>query len=265
MKSTIIFILCVFSAFMTNSQNVLERHIKWEKPKSTSYYFDFQDRNIDKKSFLYFKDATYLDDLNYLPYYFELIKISSPNTMVDIDIIRTEPLSNDELKLIEKSILIQKNVKLNYSVQYKRQQPYLSVSFLPIIISSSGIAEKIVSFNLKINQGQQHLSTPKYKTSFQSESVLKSGKWYKIKLNKNGIYKISYSELIGMGFTNPENIMIYGNSSGILTVSNMDPTDDDLVQNDIFIEKGSDGIFNSDDYILFYGKSPNQWTYDTTI
>jgi len=264
MKSTIIFIFCVFSAFLTNSQNVLERHIKWEKPKSTSYYFDFQDRNIDKKSFLYFRDATYSDDLNYLPYYFELIKISSTDAKVEIEILRTEPLSNDELKLIEKSILIQTNVKLNYSVQYKRQQPYLSVSFLPIIIGSTGVAEKIVSFNLKINQEQQYLSIPTYKSSFQSESVLKVGKWYKIKLNKDGVYKITYSDLIAMGFTDPENIKIYGNSNGQLPISNIESVSDDLLQMDIFIEKGSDGIFNSNDYILFYGKSPHQWTYDTT-
>ena len=28
------------------------------------------------------------------------------------------------------------------------------------------------------------------------------------------------------------------------------------------MEKGSDGIFNSGDYILFYGQSPNTWNYN---
>ncbi|MCK5170019.1 MAG: hypothetical protein KAQ75_09075, partial [Bacteroidales bacterium] len=60
----------------------------------------------------------------------------------------------------------------------------------------------------------------------------------------------------------PENIKIYGNSAGILPVSNTEACQDDLINNAIFVEKGSDGIFNSGDYILFYAKDPDQWHYD---
>ena len=39
---------------------------------------------------------------------------------------------------------------------------------------------------------------------------------------------------------------------------------DDLVENAIFISEDGNGIFDNNDYILFYGESPHTWTYNTT-
>ncbi|MDX9696124.1 MAG: type IX secretion system sortase PorU, partial [Bacteroidales bacterium] len=262
MKSTIIFIFCLAIHFTANTQTIIERQIKWEKPKSTSYYYDFQDRNIDQQKFLYFKDATFSDDLNSIPYYFELIKINAFNATAKIEIINTEPLTSEELSIIENKKLFQTDVKLTSSVQYKRQEPYLSISFLPIVLNTAGIPVKITSFRLIINPEKPDNKEHQYKSSFLSESVLKSGNWFKIKLNTDGIYKLPYSELVEMGFSDPQNIKIYGNSSEELPISNSSPVMDDLAQIDIYFENGTDGVFNSGDYILFYGKSPHQWTYD---
>lgn len=124
--------------------------------------------------------------------------------------------------------------------------------------------EKVVSFKIIIKPKDQQEQKKQYGTFFKSESILKSGTWYKVKVNADGIYKITYSELVAMGFTNPESIQIYGNSSGILPVSNTEPCQDDLLQNSIFIEKGNDGIFNAGDYILFFGKGPNKWKYSSS-
>jgi hypothetical protein len=262
MKSRIIFLVCLFSGYIASSQTSIDRNIKWDKPRSISYYYNFQDKNIDQKSFLYFKDATYSDEFQYLPLYFELIKVNSANVEVKILVTKTEQLSNEELNLIKNTQQDKINTNLNYSVQYKRKQPYLAISYLPLQINSSGQIEKVTSFKVIINQKKLEPEL-NYNTLFKSESVLKSGTWYKIKLNSNGIYKITYSELVSMGFTNPESIQVYGNSTGILPVSNSESAQDDLSQIAIYIEKGSDGIFNSGDYILFYGKSPNQWRYNS--
>jgi hypothetical protein len=248
--------------FFANSQTIIERQIKWEKPRSTSYYYDFQDRGIDQQKFLYFKDATFSDDLNSIPYYFELIKINTFNATAKIEIVNTEPLTSEELIIIENKKVFQADVKVTSSVQYKRQEPYLSVSFLPIVLNMAGIPIKITSFRLIINPEKSENKEHQYKSSFLSESVLKSGNWFKIKLNTDGIYKLSYSDLVEMGFSDPQNIKIYGNSSGELPISNSSPVMDDLAQIDIYFENGTDGVFNSGDYILFYGKSPHQWTYD---
>lgn len=99
---------------------------------------------------------------------------------------------------------------------------------------------------------------------YAANSVLSSGIWKKIKIKEDGVYKISYSDLVGMGFSNPENIHIYGNGGVMLSEMNSDFRNDDLVDNPIFIDKGTDNIFNSGDYILFYGKGSVKWDYDYT-
>ncbi len=46
--------------------------------------------------------------------------------------------------------------------------------------------------------------------NWKGGSVLKSGRWYKVKTEGKGIYKIPYSKLIEWGFSNPQNVSIYG-------------------------------------------------------
>ena len=49
-----------------------------------------------------------------------------------------------------------------------------------------------------------------------------------------------------------------------IPVMNQDSRHDDLLENAVYFEKGSDGVFNQGDYILFYGQGPDIWTYDET-
>lgn len=93
-------------------------------------------------------------------------------------------------------------------------------------------------------------------------SVLASGKWFKIKIFEDGIYRLNYEDITGMGFANPAEVRIFGNGGDMLPLMNATPRYDDLVENTLYVNKGSDGIFNQGDYILFYGKGPVTWTYN---
>ena len=101
----------------------------------------------------------------------------------------------------------------------------------------------------------------------QYSSVLAQGDWYKIATNKSGVYKLTYSSLDGLGM-NMNNLQIsaiklYGNGGGMLPKLNSDFRHNDLVENAIKIyDSNSNGIFESSDYILFYGESPHVWHYD---
>jgi hypothetical protein len=61
----------------------------------------------------------------------------------------------------------------------------------------------------------------------------------------------------------PENIRIYGNGGGMLPESLLEFRHDDLAENNIFVEGESDGSFDPQDYILFYGESPHSWKYQS--
>ena len=103
------------------------------------------------------------------------------------------------------------------------------------------------------------INTPE---SYSSVSVLSSGQWFKIGLTRNGIYRIDYSRLKQLGLTNPSNPRIFGNNFGQLSYYNDDPKPDDLKEISILIVKGSDGIFNEGDYLLFYGEGTDRWKYN---
>ncbi len=99
--------------------------------------------------------------------------------------------------------------------------------------------------------------------SSTENSVLATGKWYKMSLTSTGMYKISYSELAHMGVPvasiNPKNIRLYHNGGGILPVISGDKRNDDLVEIPIYVRGENDGSFDADDYIVFYARGPVTW------
>ena len=96
----------------------------------------------------------------------------------------------------------------------------------------------------------------------EPSSVMASGDWYKIAVDRDGIYRITYSELVGLGITDPANVRIYG-SGGVMMLEKPDRNlETDLQEIPIWIHTGSDGVFKNGDYILFYGRGPAVWQYN---
>ncbi len=103
------------------------------------------------------------------------------------------------------------------------------------------------------------------KDSYSSSSVLSSGLWFKIAVTTEGVYKIDYSKLRQLGLTYPGNPKIYGNNAGLLSYYNDDPKPDDLNELPISLNKGSDGIFNEGDYLLFFVQGTGRWKYNQNL
>lgn len=103
-------------------------------------------------------------------------------------------------------------------------------------------------------------------STHQAQSVLATGSWYKVAVEKNGVYKISAQTFKKMGFdlskTDPRKIKIYGNQGGMLPQPNQAARPEDLLENAIFISGETDGTFNSDDYILFYGQGADGYSFN---
>lgn len=100
------------------------------------------------------------------------------------------------------------------------------------------------------------------KGSFASSSLLSSGKWLKIAITSDGIYKIDYSTLKQKGLENPSNPRIFNNNAGQLSYYNDGPVTNDLKETAIWLNTGNDGIFNEGDYLLFFGKGTHRWIFD---
>lgn len=106
------------------------------------------------------------------------------------------------------------------------------------------------------------------RTTSATGSVLASGDWFKLAVSQTGIYKINAAYLSSIGINtatlDPTMIQIYGNGGGMLPQANSAARLDDLVENAIFISEDGNGVFDNNDYILFYGESPHTWTYNTS-
>ena len=81
-------------------------------------------------------------------------------------------------------------------------------------------------------------------------SVLSSGKWVKIRIAESGIYKLTYSSLRGMGFSDPSRVRLFGYGGAVLPETNLQTLTDDLPEQP---------LWKGDGYMLFYGQGPVSW------
>jgi hypothetical protein len=93
------------------------------------------------------------------------------------------------------------------------------------------------------------------------ESVLAKGKWFRLAVTEEGIYRIDYSRLREMGLENPANPVIYGNNTGQLSYYNDDPKPDDLKEMAIYIS-GTDNKLDNGEYLLFFAEGTGRWNYN---
>jgi Peptidase family C25/Secretion system C-terminal sorting domain len=139
----------------------------------------------------------------------------------------------------------------------------MDIKVLPFVIHDGQIM-KLKSFDLSIikaPQSQKVATTTRH--TYASNSVLSQGKFVKIRITNSGIYKLTYENLVSMGI-DPSNVRVFGYGGAMLEQSFLLDKPDDLPEASIWMEKGSDGVFNAGDYILFYAQGINKWAYDKT-
>lgn len=104
--------------------------------------------------------------------------------------------------------------------------------------------------------------------TYATNSVLQSGNFLKVGITQAGIYKVDAALLNNNGFSGSSissaSIKLYGNGGQMLSEKNNSYYNDDLIENAIEIIDGGDGVFNNNDYFLFYAPGPNRWLADST-
>lgn len=214
----------------------------------------------DSVSFLLptFYGATYADTSVY-PLYTELIRIPEGKKVVSVT------LSNCSFQALSMEMQGLPDTLLpGYRVMFRQKTKYLHVSF-PAVMKSpeTNTVRLLTRFILEINYAPVQKSS-KTISSWVSSSVLAEGKWVKIRTAKSGIHKITYDELQSWGLEDPSQPRIFGNGGRMVPEYNSSAQPDDLKEIPIRLFSGSDGIFNSGDYMLFYAEGPVTWRYDTT-
>ena len=161
---------------------------------------------------------------------------------------------------------ITKNPSASLKINKSRDltQGFLVLS--PIIKDEFGY-KRIKSFSYSISGINSSRIAQTTKTSALTNSILSSGDWYQFYVEKSGVYKISKYFLQQLGLNvngiDPKKLKIYGNGGRMLPLSNAIFYPTDLTENAIQVIGESDGVFNSEDYILFYAEGVDTWNEES--
>ena len=179
-------------------------------------------------------------------------------TNITYETITTDQLGDLDFKNIPKTI----NATLRVNISRDTKEAFITLS--PIIKDDFGF-KRITSFSYEVEANTTRISQASKSASTNSitNSVLTTGNWYQFYIEKSGVYKITRTFLQQLGLDvntlDPRKIKIYGNGGRMLPLSNSVFYPNDLTENAIQIDGEADGIFNNDDYILFYGEGVDTW------
>ncbi|HWR83876.1 MAG TPA: type IX secretion system sortase PorU [Candidatus Deferrimicrobium sp.] len=88
--------------------------------------------------------------------------------------------------------------------------------------------------------------------------------WYKIAVNQTGLFKVYGAQLeqAGLNLGNlPSDSLHLFNAGGLALPVQNDRPRPDFREVAILVEDGGDGVFQSRDYLLFYGEAVDRWLY----
>ncbi len=248
----IFLIFLIINNYVFSQEKIIPKNIEW-KAKLVRI------TKIDKENFYYinFENAVYKDLKNLLPYYSETINIenlfNSTNISARIVNLKFSKINDNNINKIKAIDKINSSIKVETKIVYLRKKAFLQISFIPLIKSTNGL-EKLIEFDILLKQ-ENTKKVLKISRTYASKSVLKTGKWIKIKTTKAGVYKLSFYELKSLGITNPANVRIFGNSQGMLDYLSDGDYYDDLQENKILIENNS---------VIFYATAASSWEYNET-
>lgn len=247
-----------FSVYSQKNEKLV--NIEWESNKSLQF------TETETLQFPSFVGCVNDPAISFLPIYTSTLETNGQK-LINVK------FENEEIKIFDQYLSEKQRQDLTNDFQlafyngWERKQNIASVKFLPLRINAqTGQIEKLVSCRLNYTIQTIEYKSLTNKLSSVNNSVLSSGYWVKLSVSQDGIYKIDANQLSQLGFDlstiDPRTIQLYGNGGTMLPWKNSEPRIDDLMEVAIQVVGEQDGVFNGTDYILFYGQSPHQWTYD---
>ncbi len=189
-------------------------------------------------------EGSVIIDRSQLPYWVESFDLNAYNPDVSIADAVFESIPNSAIALNDSV-----GSELRYKTEYGSVsgRSVLRLTIFPFVRRNNQI-EKLVEFTVSVKENPNRLKSASVAYQWETASVLASGKWIKIQTKDKGIYKITFDQLKSWGFSNPDQVSMYGNGGYMLPVLNKDIRFDDLNAYPVF--KGKDNA--GKDCLFFY-------------
>ncbi len=159
-----------------------------------------------------------------LPTYNEVVPLQTDGRLYDYDVRVTYPewkaLTTAESLVADRyAYLLADTLRIRTFVGMSRRQSFMDISFVPVVRRGNGYA-KLLSCKLEIvpkakagapGSRKRVAATRAAADRYAAASVLAEGRWVRVSLTDDGIYRLTNSSLRSqMGFTNTANIHVYG-------------------------------------------------------
>ena len=249
MKAQRLFILFIFCFINIFSQKTI---IEWDNNK----VFDY---GTYQKNLPFFKNGNY-SIINGSPFY-TFTQKDKEFRQLEIKNLVWEKVNSKDLFELNSDYIPEKEIaEINTS-----NQPVEDLFLSNIVVSTfkkdSKAVYRLVSFDIVKKTTSTKRASATSTSIGDTENPLKSGTFYKIKVSKSGVFKITTKFLRDNGINpsniNPKNFRIYGNGGLMLPEYNQDFRFAALQENAIQVVGEDDGKWDDGDYALFYAQGPN--------
>ncbi|MEX2350780.1 MAG: type IX secretion system sortase PorU [Flavobacteriaceae bacterium] len=241
-KAILLFLILSNLSLFAQSKRVV---LDWGKTSSIS--------KQQNQSGEIFSTLNFNDEENKYTEQWEDIGFANPAS-VRLTNIRYENINAAAISNLDRSY-IPSEIQYSISTNRARNKALTSLTFTPVI-NQNGIYKKILSFDVSYAKSTRQEAG---RNIGLTNSLLRSGQWFKFKIDKAGVYRIDRNFLnsLGMDVNNidPRKLKIYGNGGNMLPLLNSENSEYDLMENSIQVVGEEDGSFDSGDYILFYGEN----------
>lgn len=201
------------------------------------------------------------------PVYNEVVPLESDYTAndytVSVDYPEYAPLTPAEaVRAAAYAGRIGEDINVETCVGVERGRGLLDISFVPLV-RREGRLMKLTSAQITIRNTPRRAArttAPRAKADrYTRHSRLSEGRWVKINITDDGMYRLTRRALLGMGFSNPQNVHLYGyGGHRQKELIDADTDYDDLVEVPLYHSPKTDSW-------LFWGNGLIHWEGDTHV
>lgn len=247
MRKSLLFLFFSLLCIQFHSQTI---SLNWEGSETVDY-------GLEKITYPKFSNSSYEagDNTVYINY-----KAKANSTNYRITNLLWEKVSRKEIfGLIDAKLPEYDRAGISYFYDTKENSYFFNAKISALKFENNQIY-RLASFDI-VSDGTTARTASVTERIGTSENPLKSGTFYKIKVDKSGVFKITKKFLTDNGINisgiNPKNFRIYGNGGTTLPEFNKDTKYAALQENAIQVIGEEDGVWNDDDYALFYAQGPH--------
>ena len=208
-----------------------------------------------------FSHALYADGANTLPYYTRKIPWKAEGMQPEVSLVVRETSPVDVPDGIPVGHVNEEPL-VEVALVREAKEFFVSLKILPFQKNDAGRLEQVNSFEIRLEEKPLLAGLKStMEGDWAASSVLSTGDWFMVSVEKSGIHKLTYGQLQEIGLQDPASVRLYGSGASQLPENFSRGHTDDLQPVPVYLHSGGDGQFGPGDYLLFYARGPVEWQY----